>query len=50
MTSTTSKPVASQLKEYFEMSAADFMKQWKELTDQDKNDLRQGVENGTWSY
>jgi hypothetical protein len=50
MTSTTSKPVATQLKEFFGLSAADFMKQWKELTDQDKNDLRQGVENGSWSY
>lgn len=35
---------------FFEMTAADFMKEWKVLSDKDKDDLKNGVGNGTLNY
>ena len=39
------------VKDYFGYkSMAEFRKDWSELTDQDKTDLRTGVDNGTLTY
>ena len=39
-----------ELKEFFEMDAATFMREWKNLTDEDKAQLKAGVGNGTFTY
>lgn len=35
---------------YFEMSARDFMTEWKQLNEQDKEQLRQGISSGSLNY
>lgn len=35
---------------FFGMTAGNFMKEWKLLSDQDKADLKQGIEDGTLTY
>lgn len=40
-----------KVKEYFGYkSMAEFRKDWSELTDQDKTDLREGIANDTLTY
>ena len=39
-----------ELKEFFGMDAATFMREWKELSDEDKADLKKGVGDGTFTY
>jgi len=36
--------------EFFGMAAGEFMKEWKPLSEKDKNDLREGIYNGTLTY
>lgn len=35
---------------YFDMTPATFKKEWSELSDQDKMDLKNGVGNGSLTY
>lgn len=46
MTEATVKDV----KEFFDMNANDFMKDWKALTDDDKTQLKAGIGDGTFTY
>ena len=39
-----------EVMEFFAMPTAEFSKQWKELTVQDKMDLKSGIGNGTLTY
>lgn len=40
-----------QVKSYFEIeSAAEFSKEWKQLTDKDKEQLKQGIGDGSLTY
>jgi hypothetical protein len=48
-TSTQDSPI-SRLRDYFQMRASDFMREWKELTDQDKEDLKKGIMDGSFTY
>jgi hypothetical protein len=35
---------------YFNMKPGDFKKEWGELSDKDKADLKQGIGDGTYDY
>lgn len=35
---------------YFAMNAADFAREWKQLTPQDKDDLKTGTADGSLTY
>lgn len=40
-----------QVKEYFEItSAAEFSREWKQLTDTDKEQLKRGIGDGSLTY
>ncbi len=49
---TAPKPLGvKDLKEFFGYEKlADFSKDWKELTDEDKEQLRTGIADGTFNY
>jgi hypothetical protein len=38
------------IRDFFEVKTAQFMKEWQELSDQDKADIRQGFEDGSMTY
>jgi hypothetical protein len=38
------------LKEYFGMSASEFMKDWKLMSEKDKADLKTAITNGSLTY
>jgi hypothetical protein len=47
------KMAAANIKDvmnFFEIPIATFSKEWKELSDKDKADLREGIGDGTLSY
>lgn len=45
------EPEMLLVKEFFGYKTmADFRKDWQQLSDQDKKDLRIGIENGTFTY
>lgn len=44
------KATTKRLMEFFGMTAKEFMKEWKELSVEDKNELRKGMEDGSLSY
>jgi hypothetical protein len=35
---------------FFGMNAKDMMREWKALTQKDKDDIRNGIENGSLTY
>lgn len=39
-----------EIMSYFGMSASEFMKAWKLMTDQDKTDIKSGLANGSYTY
>lgn len=39
-----------EVMKWFGMRPAEFRKEWAELTDQDKTDLKTGIGNGTLTY
>jgi hypothetical protein len=46
-------PVMGTIKDvmhYFDMSAAEFAREWKLCSEQDKIDLKTGIGNGTLTY
>jgi hypothetical protein len=49
-TATPAKPILTQVKEFFEFKASDFMREWKELSDKDRADIKGAFENGTMTY
>lgn len=44
------KTVIVKLRDFFGMSSSEFMTEWKDLTEQDKDDLKKGALDGTWNY
>ncbi len=38
------------VKEFFEMGTREFANDWKELTDEDKEHLKKGVDDGSLTY
>jgi hypothetical protein len=40
----------TRIRDYFEMSTADFSKQWKTLTPEAKQQLKSGILDGTETY
>jgi hypothetical protein len=45
------KPGVKDLKEFFGYAKlADFSREWKELTDDDREQLRTGIADGTFNY
>lgn len=43
-------PRMTQVKKFFEMDAKAFVSEWRELTDDDKEQLKAGVADGTLTY
>lgn len=39
-----------EVKEFFELPPSEFMKEWKALSPEDKEDLRKGIHDGTLTY
>lgn len=39
-----------QIKDYFGLESAEMSKAWRELSDKDKADLKNGIGNGTLTY
>lgn len=39
-----------EIRDYFGMKAADMIREWKELSEKDKEEIRTGIENGTLTY
>lgn len=52
MSKAAEKPVSPMIAvmRFFEIPLATFKKEWGKLTDQDKEQLKAGVENGTLTY
>jgi hypothetical protein len=42
--------ILAEIKDFFGMSASEFMAEWKELSPEDKADLKTGFENGSMTY
>lgn len=38
------------IRDFFGLKTGEFMKQWQELSDQDKKDIRKGFEDGSMNY
>lgn len=45
-----SAATAAQVMKYFGMPIAEFKREWMALSDNDKDDLRQGIGDGTLTY
>lgn len=42
--------ILSRIRDFFGMTSADFAREYKLLSTQDKADLKQGIEDGTLTY
>lgn len=40
----------AEVRNYFGMPTGEFATEWKQLSDKDKKDLKQGIGNGTLNY
>ncbi len=45
----TQVPV-SKIRDYFGMTTQEFTKQWREMDEKDKAEIRSGFDNGTMTY
>ena len=50
MPTESGRNLLKELREFFNMPAGDFAREYKKLSDQDKKDLKAGIENGTLTY
>jgi hypothetical protein len=50
MPNAEGRNLLKELREFFAMSAGDFAREYKKLGDQDKKDLKKGIEDGTLTY
>lgn len=39
-----------EIRDFFGMKASDMIREWKELSETDKEQIRTGIENGTLTY
>jgi len=45
------KPITKQIQEFFGIeTVGEFAREWRQLTEKDKKDLREGIANGTLNY
>ena len=47
---TEQESILVRLRKFFEMTPTEFVAEYKRLTDQDRVDLKKGVEDGTYNY
>lgn len=45
-----SKTDLKTIRDYFGIHSSDFLKEWKALTEQDREDIRSGFDNGSMTY
>lgn len=50
MAASTERNILKECREFFGMPAGDFVREWKLLSQKDKDDIKKGIEDGTLTY